>query len=404
MLTQKEINDYADIMVWALEKAGGETGKSFKKGDQITLTFPRYAYDFAEIVYEKCVKKGWNVRTITNPSPKMQKAFYTHSDDNQLTFLPEWQKDIMKETAGSIHIIGDEDLLNLASVDTKKIATAIRSKKAIRDIRNKNEQDGEYAWTLGLWASQDIADKAETTLEKMFDQIRRACFLDKENPVQEWENLYQYNKKVCRWLEELDIESFHMKSKNTDIKIILGEKRRFISTSGHNIPSFEVYTSPDMHLTEGVFYADQASYRNGNVVKGVRLEFKNGEVIKWSAEEGEKFLESQLTLDKGAKFVGEFSLTDKRYSNINMFMADTLYDENFGGDQGNSHIAIGAAFAEAYTGDQNDIQTDEQKNAKGLNTSVLHWDLVNSEQKTVVATRKNGDEIAIYKDGQFTME
>ncbi|MHA1540445.1 MAG: aminopeptidase [Alphaproteobacteria bacterium] len=404
MLTKKEIENYAKVMVWAVEKAGAETGKIFKKGDLISLTFPRYAYDLAEKIYEICIKKGYNVQTSVNLSPKMEKDFYLNADDNQLKFLPNWKKEQMQNTAGSIHIISDEDLLNLADVDTKKISSRMKALKSLRDIRNKNEQNGNYSWTLALWPSEDMAKQAGAPLEKLYDQIRKACFLNKENPVQEWENLYQYNKKVCEWLKNLDIEEFHMTSKNVDLKIKVGENRKFISTSGHNIPSFEVYTSPDCRFTEGTFYADQPSFRLGNVVKGVRLEFKNGECIKWSAEQGEKFLESQLKTDKGASFVGEFSLTDKKTSNINMFMADTLYDENFGGDFGNSHIAIGCAFPDTYTGDQKDIATDEQKLEKGFNTSVVHWDLVNSEQKTVVATCKNGEKITIYKDGGFLIK
>ncbi len=401
MLTKEEIENYAKVMVWAVEKAGSQTGKIFKKGDLISLTFPRYAYDLAEEIYEICIKKGYNVQTSVNLSPKMEKSFYMNANTNQLKFLPNWKKEQLQNTAGSINIISEEDLLNLATVDSQKISARMKARKSLRDIKNKNEQDGKYAWTLALWPSKDMAEKAGTTLEKLYDQIRKACFLDKENPVQEWENLYKYNKKVCEWLKNLDIESLHMTSKNIDLKIKLGENRKFISTSGHNIPSFEVFTSPDCRFTEGVFYADQPSYRLGNVVQGVRLEFKNGKCIKWSAEKGEKFLESQLKTDEGASFVGEFSLTDKRSSNINMFMADTLYDENFGGKNGNSHIAIGASFSEAYTGNQKNIETEKQKAEKGFNTSVVHWDLVNSEPKTVVATCKNGEKITIYKNGEF---
>ncbi|MBN2675727.1 MAG: aminopeptidase [Alphaproteobacteria bacterium] len=403
MFTQKEIENYADIMIWALEKAGSQTGKTFQAGDQVTLTFPRYAYDFAEHIYARGIKKGWHIHVVVDHSPKMKKAFYTHGNSDQLSFLPEWQKEITKQTAGTIHIIGEEDLLNLANVNSNQLTQFIRSRRPLRDIKNKNEQEGKFAWTLGLWPSQDMAEKANISLENMFNQVRKACFLDKENPVQEWENLYQYNQKVCQWLRDLEIEWFHMKSEKIDLKIKLGEQRKFISTSGHNIPSFEVFTSPDKHFTEGTFYADQASFRNGNVVKGVQLTFKEGKVISFSAEEGEKFLESQLNLDDGAKFVGEFSLTDKRYSNIDKFMADTLYDENFGGLNGNSHIAIGASYTDTYAGSQKDLSDEQSKSSKGFNTSVLHWDLVNSEKKTVKAICKDGKEIIIYDDGQFTM-
>ncbi|MBN1783341.1 MAG: aminopeptidase [Alphaproteobacteria bacterium] len=404
MLTQNEIQKYADAMIWGLEKAGAQTGKVFKKGDLISLSFPRYAYALSEVIYIDLIARGFHVRTSVFPSPNMEKSFFTLGDEEQLAYLPQWQKDMTQDTAGSIVIIGDEDLLCLADSDPSKIAIKAKSRKPLRDILNKKEQDGAYAWTLGLWPSEDMADKAGLSLAAMFDQVRKACFLDKENPTQEWENLYQYNQKVCQWLRDLDIDWVHMTSKHTDLKIKLGEGRKFLSTSGHNIPSFEVFTSPDFRYTEGVFYADQATFRNGNVVQGARLEFKDGKCVKATADKGESFLLSQLDMDEGARFVGEFSLTDKRYSKIDCFMADTLYDENFGGPNGNSHIAVGSAYLDTYAGDQKDLATNAQKTEKGFNDSVLHWDLVNSEEKTVVAKCRNGDEIVIYKNGQFMMD
>ena len=71
------------------------------------------------------------------------------------------------------------------------------------------------------------------------------------------------------------------------------------------------------------------------------MEFKKGQVIKASAATGREFVSKQLKMDKGAGKVGEFSLTDKRFSRINRFMANTLFDENYGGKYGNCHIALG---------------------------------------------------------------
>jgi aminopeptidase len=81
-------------------------------------------------------------------------------------------------------------------------------------------------------------------------------------------------------------------------------------------------------------------------------------------------------------------------------MADTLFDENFGGRFGNCHIALGSSYADTYSGDHA-LLTKEVKRNLGFNDSALHWDLVNTEDKTVTAHLTTGKRIVIYEKGRF---
>jgi aminopeptidase len=184
------------------------------------------------------------------------------------------------------------------------------------------------------------------------------------------------------------------------MEIPLGEKRQWIGISGRNIPSFEIFVSPDWRGVRGKYYADQPSFRSGNRVEGVGLEFQNGRAIKVSADVGENFVKTQLKLDKGAARLGEFSLTDRRFSKINRFMANTLFDENYGGKYGNCHIALGASYSNAYAGDSRKLNA-ERKRQLGFNESALHWDLVNTQKKRVSAHLKSGKSLIIYENGRF---
>ena len=105
-------------------------------------------------------------------------------------------------------------------------------------------------------------------------------------------------------------------------------------------------------------------------------------------------------MDKGAARVGEFSLTDKRFSRIDRFMADTLFDENFGGNYGNCHLAVGSSYSDTYAGNPADL-TDDMKKNLGFNDSALHWDLVNTENKVVTAHLASGKTTIIYEGGIF---
>ena len=135
-------------------------------------------------------------------------------------------------------------------------------------------------------------------------------------------------------------------------------------------------------------------------MEGVRLTFKKGVVTQVTATKGETFTQKQLKMDRGASRIGEFSLTDKRFSNINKFMASTLYDENHGGRYGNCHIALGASYSDTYNGDPEEL-TKERKKKLGFNDSALHWDLVNTNKKTVTAHLSSGESVVVYENGVF---
>ena len=136
-------------------------------------------------------------------------------------------------------------------------------------------------------------------------------------------------------------------------------------------------------------------------MKGVRLIFEKGRMIKVSAEKGQSFVKQQLKMDSGAARLGEFSLTDKRFSRINTFMANTLFDENYGGKYGNCHIALGSSYSNTYAGSPADL-TNKMKRKLGFNDSALHWDFINTEKKIVRARLKSGKKVTIYENGKFT--
>jgi aminopeptidase len=178
--------------------------------------------------------------------------------------------------------------------------------------------------------------------------------------------------------------------------------RKWAGVSGHNVPSFEVFVSPDWRGTEGVYFANLPSFRSGNYIEDVRITFAKGKAVKIEAKQGEEFVKKQLAMDPGACRVGEFSLTDKRFSRIDRFMAETLFDENFGGKDGNCHIALGSSYSDTYSGDPARL-TPALKKKLGFNDSALHWDLVNTEPKMVTAHLTDGKKIIIYDRGIFTL-
>jgi aminopeptidase len=251
-----------------------------------------------------------------------------------------------------------------------------------------------------MFPTPELARQAGLTERQYESQVIRACYLNTPDPVKEWKTIFRKAVAIKDWLNGMNVDRFHVESDRTDLWVTPGERRRWLGVSGHNIPSFEIFLSPDWRGTEGVYFADQASFRSGNYVAGVRLRFNKGRAVEVDARKGAEFTRNQTRMDPGACRVGEFSLTDKRFSRINRFMANTLFDENYGGKYGNCHIALGASYSDTYDGNAASLDR-ELKDQLGFNDSALHWDLVNTEDKRVSALLRSGERIVLYEGGRF---
>lgn len=398
MLGARNLEKYADVLIWGLRTA--RMGR-FKKGDIVLIRYDIVALPLAEVLYARLLDMGLHPLQRAALTPRMEHDFYIRSDSKQLTFRAPGDEELFSRLNGSISLRAPDSITHLSDVRPEKIGKAIVARKYLNDILDRREAEGEFGWTLCIYPTEELARHAGLTVEEYSEQIIRACFLRKSDPVAWWKTVYNDAQSIKKWLNSLKVKHYLVESTNVNLKVTPGQQRKWVGISGHNIPSFELFLSPDWRGTEGRFYADQPTYRSGNYVQGVRLEFSSGSVVKADAEEGEEFLRKQIQMDPGANKLGEFSLTDKRFSKISTFMANTLYDENYGGRSGNCHIALGASYSDTYGGDPKEL-VPEKKMELGFNDSALHWDLVNTEKKRVTAHLATGKRITIYEDGIFS--
>jgi aminopeptidase len=399
MFTPEELRKYAETLWWGLSTA---RPVPFAPGDRVLLRFDLEALPLAEALYPLLLEKGLLPVVRMNFTPSLEKTFYGRGSEAQITDVPPGDRELTEHLNGLISLIAPASLTHLAGVDPAKIGAAAVARKFLRDIMEKREQKSQFGWTLCAWPTSAMAEASGQTLEQYAAQIKKACFLDQPDPAARWAEVFAQAQEVKAWLNSLPIASLRVESAGTDLTLTPGAERRWLGVSGHNIPSFEIFLSPDWRGTRGTYFADQPSYRSGNLVRGVRLTFEDGCVTKVSADEGEEFVKKQVAMDPGAGRLGEFSLTDRRHSPIAAFMANTLFDENFGGANGNCHVAVGASYSDTYAGDQTSLD-EAKKKALGFNDSALHWDLVNTEKKTVTASLADGASLVIYEDGQFRL-
>lgn len=329
--------------------------------------------------------------------------FYEKATASQLNaFLDKYAKGLVEQIDHRIAVLADYDMHELDGVDPKKIMATQKAAKPMVEWLDVKEKSGKYTWTLALYGTPAMAKEAKITQREYWRQIIHACYLDYDDPIAQWRRISKEVSRVSSELTKLKINRLHVKGDDVDLHITVGSDRKWLGGSGRNIPSFEVFTSPDWRGTEGWIRFNQPWYRYGSVVRGIELWFQAGRVVKATAKENEKLLKEMLSTDKGASQVGEFSLTDRRLSRITKFMANTLYDENIGGKYGNTHLAVGRSYTDTYDGNKKAV-TKAQLQKLGFNDSIVHNDMISTSDRTVAASLPDGSSRIIYRGGQFTI-
>lgn len=378
---------------------GNEEG--IKKGDVVYINYDAEALPLALATYKHVLELGAHPIVKQNEE-EFGRIFMNEASNDQLEFYPEkYFKSLIDSIDHRMYLIAPRDPFYLKDADPAKVMRAQKNMKEMRKYITQKQDAGDLTWTLCLYGTEGLAKEAGTSVEEFWQQITEACFLDEADPVATWKKVSGEIIAVRDTLSAMPIDTLHVTAEGTDLTLKLGEGRKWLAGSGNNIPSFEIFTSPDWRGTEGHITFDYPLYRYGNLIKDIRLEFKEGKVVKATASQNEKLIQ-ELVKQENADKVGEYSLTDTKFSRINRFMANTLYDENYGGKWGNTHVALGMSFHDAYTGDVKGMK-DEDWDKLGFNESPEHTDIMAISDRTVEATMKDGSKKVIYKGGHFVV-
>ena len=401
------LEKYADVFVnFAIGGGARIGGKGMKKGDVVRVVAPEVAKPLYVEIIRAIRKTGGHVIGQYMPDNEswvnFDREFYVNSTEKQISFFPsKFMRGLIDQIDHQIYIIAETDKYSLKGVNPKKIMMRGEAWKPVMDWREEKESKGKFTWTLGLYGTEAMAKEAGLSEKEYWSQIIKACFLDKPNPVAEWRRISSQVEKIKNKLDTLKIERIHLEGRDADLWIKIGEKRAWNGGTGRNIPSFEIFTSPDWRGTNGWIRFNQPLYRYGNLIEGIELEFKNGKVVKSKARKNEKVLKAMVATPNADK-IGEYSLTDGRFSRITKFMAETLYDENIGGPHGNTHIALGSSYHDCYAGDPSKVSKKEWQRL-GYNDSSVHTDIISTTPRTVTAYLPSGKTKIIYKNGRFTI-
>ncbi len=267
--------------------------------------------------------------------------------------------------------------------------------------------DRSVAWTVSpfpteAWA-QVVFPELEpgAAVEALWRDLEHVCRLDEPDPAAAWRQRIDEIWQVASRLDELDLHAVRFVGPGTDLTVGLLPSSRFAKEGGGattrtgvqhvpNLPTEEVFTTPDPERTEGVVRSTKPLDVSGSVVSGLRIRFEHGRAVEIDADANADALRQRCATDEGAARLGEVALVDgeSRIGRLGRTFFNTLLDENAA-----SHVALGDAYAHPIS-DPADLPR--------INESEIHVDfMIGSNEVTVSGVTRDGGEVPLLVDGAW---
>ena len=329
-----------------------------------------------QAVFRKCLQAGAYPFFIPYGSKYFEDIFRYASPDMFENILKPY-KDIIETVDARLFIYGEYNTKDASQFDPDIVSQYYAQSGKLSKIMINREAKGEMKWVVSLFPTQAYAQEASMTLTDYENFVYNACMPDMDDPVRYWQNIEARQDKAIAWLKGK--KEVHITAPGTDLKLSIAE-RPFINCSCKaNVPDGEIYTSPVEDSANGYVHFTYPTLYQGFEVDNVRLEFKDGKVIKATADKNENYLLKKLDTDAGARYLGEFAIGTNE--SIDRFTGKILFDEKIGGS---FHIALGHGYPDS----------------KSQNDSDIHWDMI--------CDLRNGGAITVdgelfYQNGKFTI-
>ncbi len=346
-------------------------------GDYVGIMVSAKAEPFALALYEAVLRRGGHPH-LRAALPGAREIFYELANDDQLQFLDPLTMEFIQRINVLYSVTAPTNTKALSGVDPARLALAQKAGRPFMEVYFKRIEDKSLRWNITAWPTQAAAQEAEMGLRAYTEFVYNACRLNEADPIAVWEETKAQQEKLITWLNGK--KKAVVKGPGIDLTFSF-DGRLWVNCWGdNNFPDGEIFTSPIEDSVNGHVEFNFPTMYGGREINGVKLTFKDGKVVEASAAKGEDYLLSQLDMDEGARFLGEFAI-GTNYG-IQRFTGSTLFDEKIGGTV---HMALGQGFEEA----------------NGVNKSQVHWDMVHDMQ--------DGGQILIddtlfYENGQFVIE
>ncbi len=404
------IKKYAKLIV--------RVGANVQKGQTVNIYASVDQADFVALVMDEAYKAGAKTVNIEWSCDATYKVRVRHESVKTMSTILNWQEEKLKWMADElpcrIHIVSD-DPDGLKGINMSKVQK-VGQKRYLITKKYSDAMENRHQWTIAAvpgiaWAKKVFPGLSKgQAVEKLWQAILESVYVTDDNdPIEVWAQVNKDFEERCKVLNADKFDYLEYKSSNgTDFKCWLMPKSRWCGgaetdLNGHvfnpNMPTIEVFTSPQKGRAEGKVVSTKPLSYQGQLIENFWFEFKDGKVVDYGAEKGREVLEKMVTMDEGAAMIGELALIscDSPINNQNILYYETLFDEN-----ASCHIALGRGFRDCVDGYE--TLEDKDFDEMGLNDSMIHVDfMIGAPDMSIVGYTHDGKAVQIFENGNFVI-
>ena len=400
------LREYAKLIV--------RCGINVRKGQDVMIHAGLDQPEFVKLVVEEAYKAKARKVIVEWNYDALAKIHVRYQSVKTLSEVPQWQKErqeyFCETLPARIHIVS-EDPDGMKGMDFAKMAKARKISYPIMKPYI-DRRDGYQQWCIAAvpgvaWAKKVFPGLPKgKAVEKLWEAILSASRVT-DDPVKAWDEHNADLKKRCDYLNSLSIRSLHYTADNgTDLTVGMipeavfcggGEVSRQGIFFNPNIPTEECFISPMRGQAEGIVYSTMPLSYNGQLIENFSLRFENGKAVEAKAEKGEELLNTMITMDEGAAYLGECALVPQHspIAESGLLFYETLFDEN-----ASCHLAMGAGYADTIR--DHHSKTLQECQDLGINDSMIHVDfMIGSDTMNIDATCADGKVVPIFRNGNW---
>ena len=400
------LRKYADLIV--------RKGINVQKGQEVLVYAELDQPEFVAMVVEACYKAKAKKVTVEWDYQPLQKLHIRHQSVKTMGTVTDVQKTKQQYQCDVLPCrlyLASEDPDGLKGVNLGKVAKARKMSypilKSYIDAR-----EGQQQWCIAAvpgkaWAKKVFPElRPAAAVEKLWEAILAASRVT-DDPIKAWDDHNADLKARCAYLNDLGIESLHYTAANgTDLTVgmipqgIFGggaDTSRQGIVFNPNIPSEECFTSPMKGKAEGIVYSTMPLSYQGQLIDNFSIRFENGKAVEAKAEVGEELLNTMLSMDEGAGYLGECALVPQAspICESGILFYNTLFDENAA-----CHLAVGRGFTDCIRDHHNKTLAECQE--LGINDSMIHVDvMIGCDTMNIDATTRDGKVVPIFRNGNW---